>query len=88
MFETYQKSLIFASEASNINFQTKPLWWIVFDPCKFFQSAPPPVPCNNAASTSIISGAKAVDFAAFAIGIMTLVININNNIVRTQFQIL
>merc|ERR1711893_457781 len=45
-----------------------------------YQSAPPPVPCNNAASTSIISGAKAVDFAAFAIGIMTLVININNNI--------
>ena len=33
-----------------------------------YQSAPPPVPCNNAASTSIISGAKAVDFAAFAIG--------------------
>jgi len=45
-----------------------------------YQSAPPPVPCNNAASTSIISGAKAVDFASFAIGIMTLVININNNI--------
>lgn len=46
-----------------------------------YQSAPPPaVPCQNAASTSIISGAKAVDFAAFTIGIMTLVININNNI--------
>lgn len=45
-----------------------------------YQSAPPSVPCQNAASTSIISGAKAVDFAAFTIGIMTLVININNNI--------
>jgi len=45
-----------------------------------YQSAPPAVPCKNAASTSIISGSKAVDFASFAIGIMTLVININNNI--------
>merc|ERR1719510_1581317 len=45
-----------------------------------YQSAPPATPCKNAASTSIISGAKAVDFASFAIGIMTLVININNNI--------
>lgn len=40
-----------------------------------YQSAPPAKPCVNAASTSIISGSKAVDFAAFAIGIMTLVIN-------------
>jgi len=45
-----------------------------------YQSAPPAVPCKSAASTSIISGGKAVDFAAFAIGILTLVININNNI--------
>ena len=45
-----------------------------------YQSAPSAVPCKNAASTSIISGGKAVDFAAFAIGILTLVININNNI--------
>merc|ERR1712238_402434 len=45
-----------------------------------YQSAPPAVSCTNAASTSIISGSKAVDFASFAIGIMTLVININNNI--------
>ena len=37
-------------------------------------------PCISAASTSIISGAKAVDFAAFAAGILTLVLNINNNI--------
>merc|ERR1712156_357582 len=44
-----------------------------------YQSAPPAVPCKNAASTSIISGSKAVDFASFAIGIMTLVNNINNN---------
>ena len=36
--------------------------------------------CTNAASTSIISGGKAVDFAAFAAGILTLVINVNNNI--------
>ena len=36
--------------------------------------------CNNAASTSIISGAKAVDFAAFAAGILTLVLNVNNNV--------
>merc|ERR1712106_825316 len=28
----------------------------------------------------IISGSKAVDFAAFAAGILTLVINVNNNI--------
>ena len=36
--------------------------------------------CTNAASTSIISGGKAVDFAAFAAGVLTLVINVNNNI--------
>ena len=36
--------------------------------------------CTNAASTSIISGAKAIDFAAFAAGILTLVLNVNNNI--------
>ena len=33
-----------------------------------YQSAPPAVSCTNAASTSIISGSKAVDFASFAIG--------------------
>merc|ERR1712227_632877 len=44
-----------------------------------YQSAPSAVPCKNAASTSIVSGGKAVDFAAFAIGILTLVINNNNN---------
>ena len=43
-----------------------------------YQSAPSAIPCKNAQSTSIISGGKAVDFAAFAIGILTLVININN----------
>ena len=36
--------------------------------------------CTNAASTSIISGGKAVDFAAFAAGVLTLVLNVNNNI--------
>ena len=36
--------------------------------------------CTNAASTSIISGSKAIDFAAFAAGILTLVLNVNNNI--------
>ena len=38
------------------------------------------VPCQAASSTSIISGGKALDFAAFAAGILTLVLNINNNI--------
>ena len=37
-------------------------------------------PCTSATSSSIISGAKAVDFAAFAAGILTLVLNVNNNI--------
>ena len=46
----------------------------------FIYQSPPTVPCRNAESTSIISGAKAVDFASFALGILTLVININNNI--------
>ena len=36
--------------------------------------------CTSAQSTSIISGSKAVDFAAFAAGILTLVLNVNNNI--------
>ena len=35
---------------------------------------------RKAASTSIISGTKAVDFAAFAAGLLTLVLNINNSI--------
>ena len=35
--------------------------------------------CTSASSTSIISGSKAVDFAAFAAGILTLVLNVNNN---------
>jgi hypothetical protein len=46
----------------------------------FVYQSPPTVPCRNAASTSIVSGAKAVDFASFALGILTLVLNINNNI--------
>ncbi len=33
-----------------------------------YQASPPAKPCTNAASTSIISGSKAVDFASFAIG--------------------
>merc|ERR1719219_1910479 len=45
-----------------------------------YQSAPSAVPCKNASSTSIISGGKAVDFAAFAAGVLTLVLNVNNNI--------
>merc|ERR1719400_2797282 len=36
--------------------------------------------CTSASSTSIISGGKAVDFAAFAAGVLTLVLNVNNNI--------
>merc|ERR1711953_383818 len=35
--------------------------------------------CTAASSTSIISGGKAVDFAAFAAGVLTLVLNVNNN---------
>ena len=35
---------------------------------------------RKAATTSIISGSKAVDFAAFAAGLLTLVLNINNSI--------
>ena len=35
--------------------------------------------CTSASSTSIISGGKAVDFAAFAAGVLTLVLNVNNN---------
>ena len=35
---------------------------------------------REAANTSIISGSKAVDFAAFATGLLTLVLNINNSI--------
>ena len=35
---------------------------------------------RKAANTSIISGTKAVDFAAFAAGLLTLVLNINNSI--------
>ena len=35
---------------------------------------------QKAASTSIISGSKAIDFAAFAAGLLTLVLNINNSI--------
>ena len=35
---------------------------------------------REAANTSIISGSKAVDFAAFATGLLTLVLNINNAI--------
>ena len=46
----------------------------------FIYQSPPTVACQNAASTSIISGAKAVDFASFSLGILTLIININNNI--------
>jgi hypothetical protein len=35
---------------------------------------------RKAATTSIISGTKAVDFAAFSAGLLTLVLNINNSI--------
>ena len=41
-----------------------------------YQSAPPAVSCTNAASTSIISGSKAVDFASFAIGKNKLIIGL------------
>ena len=41
-----------------------------------YQSAPPAVSCTNAASTSIISGSKAVDFASFAIGKNELIIGL------------
>ena len=34
---------------------------------------------QKAASTSIISGSKAIDFAAFAAGLLTLVLNKNNS---------
>ena len=45
------------------------------------KSFPPQVQsCTSASSTSIISGGKAVDFAAFAAGVLTLVLNVNNNI--------
>ena len=35
--------------------------------------------CTSASSTSIISGSKAVDFAAFAAGILTLVLTFLDN---------
>ena len=45
------------------------------------QSDPKTVTCPpTASSTAILSGSKAVDFAAFAAGVVTLVLNINNNI--------
>jgi len=50
----------------------------ILDPLNF--QSPPSVACDQASSTSIVSGARAVDFASFALGILTLVININNNI--------
>jgi hypothetical protein len=37
-------------------------------------------PSTGSSSSTLISGAKAVDYASFAAGVITLVININNNV--------